>query len=426
MSEIKLSAFIILVFSKQKGLTLVFRNDPLESLKVSSTFDSIQFVRDYLQRTIEQQLRNLMMDELPAIIHRLSLQLWCPDQANKGTDTPQESTDDKGVDPFASPPEDPVDSQGNLLDQNALSELTLNGGAETLSLFSQKNLLRLATLTDSHRTLSLFTPGIRDVVFRAWTSRGGSSDPATPAIVKPSLSRTHSAIAGNTTTYTFSDTCSAMSGHVPTRPSLMSLQSAPSGLSLPAYARPRTGRKKKTRVVNLRRSKSTVDTSDIASEATSETASVDMPFSEPIGSDSIPEEPDAETMSDIVSSGNVCFTRDGKKAVNTHSHLMTELHPDLEEVVPTAPIQGSTTQPIPIPEKSGPRSQRNSNAFDQNSTASESSSAVHEQAWVNKMAGEIARRVYDEKKRRGITTNGGSSIWDEQEEAPPAYEVATQ
>ena len=48
LSDFKLSAFIILVFSKQKGLTLVFRNDPLEALKVSSTFDSIPFVRDYL------------------------------------------------------------------------------------------------------------------------------------------------------------------------------------------------------------------------------------------------------------------------------------------------------------------------------------------------------------------------------------------
>lgn len=152
-----------------------------------------------------------------------------------------------------------------------------------------------------------------------------------------------------------------------------------------------------------------------------------MPFSEPMGSDSIPEEPEAETMSDIVTSGKVRFTKDGKKATHPHSHLMTELHPDLEEIVPTVPIQESATQPVPPPEKSRPRSsKRNSNVFEQASTTSESSSAVHEQAWVNKMAGEIARRVYDEKKRRGIPTNGGSSIWDEQEEAPPAYEIATQ
>ncbi|KAI7582067.1 hypothetical protein KC346_g18512, partial [Hortaea werneckii] len=57
LSDIRLSGFVILVFSKMKGITLVFRNDPLESLKVSSTFDSIPFVRDYLQRTIENQLR---------------------------------------------------------------------------------------------------------------------------------------------------------------------------------------------------------------------------------------------------------------------------------------------------------------------------------------------------------------------------------
>jgi len=47
LSDIRLSGFVILVFSRQKGLTLVFRNDPLESIKVSSTFDSISFVRDY-------------------------------------------------------------------------------------------------------------------------------------------------------------------------------------------------------------------------------------------------------------------------------------------------------------------------------------------------------------------------------------------
>src|SRR5277367_5529443 len=79
LSDIKLSGFIVLVFSRQKGLTLVFRNDPLDSLKVSSTFDSIPFVRDHLQKEIEAQLRILLMDELPAIIHRLSLRLFVPE-----------------------------------------------------------------------------------------------------------------------------------------------------------------------------------------------------------------------------------------------------------------------------------------------------------------------------------------------------------
>ena len=180
LSEIKLSAFIILVFSKQKGLTLVFRNDPLESLKVSSTFDAIPFVREYLQKEIEGQLRTLLMDEVPVIIHRLSQRLWVPefrakeDQELAGKVECQ-SPMEKPVDPLASPPQDPVDGSGNTLDADQIASLSLESGSETHALFSQKNLLRLEALTDSHRTLSLFTPGIRDAVFRAWagpTERG--------------------------------------------------------------------------------------------------------------------------------------------------------------------------------------------------------------------------------------------------------------
>lgn len=49
--------------------------------------------------------------------------------------------------------------------------------------------------------------------------------------------------------------------------------------------------------------------------------------------------------------------------------------------------------------------------------ASETSSEMRETAWIMKMAGEIARRVYDEKQRSG-------AFWDERDEAPPpAYEA---
>ncbi len=123
LSEIKLSGFVILVFSKQKGLTLVFRNDPLESLKVSSTFDSIPFVRDYLQKEIEGQLRVLFMEDLPAIIHRLSLRLWSSEyqeleneeslQGNQDTTAP--------IDPLATPPQDAVDAFGNPLNESQIS-----------------------------------------------------------------------------------------------------------------------------------------------------------------------------------------------------------------------------------------------------------------------------------------------------------------
>lgn len=408
----------------------MFRNDPLESLKVSSTFDSIQFVRDYLQRTIEQQLRNLMMDELPAIIHRLSLQLWCPDQANKGTQSPQEDANEQGVDPFANPPEDPVDANGNLLDPNALSELTLNGGGEMQSLFSQKNLLRLAALTDSHRTLSLFTPGIRDVVFRAWTGHGDRSDAPTPAIATPSLARTLSMPTGTSTTYTFSDSGSSAHGHLPSRPSAVSLTSASSGLALGAGSRTRPGRKKKNRVVNLRRSKSQTDSVDTPTDASSDAMSVDVPLSEPVAAPpSIPEEPEAEeSLSDIVAAGRVRFTKDEEQAALSARHnLVSDLKFDPEEPEQTAPIS-EKSKPVfePAYEKMPYRvSKQTTPVRGHGSSGSETSSVILEQAWISKMAGEIARRVYDEKRRQGVS-GPSSSIFDEPEhyDAPPTYEAA--
>ncbi|KPM35779.1 Mitochondrial distribution and morphology protein 34 [Neonectria ditissima] len=424
LSEIKLSAFIILVFSKQKGLTLVFRNDPLESLKVSSTFDSIQFVRDYLQRTIEQQLRNLMMDELPAIIHRLSLQLWCPDQANKGTETPEEPADEAGVDPLASPPLDPVDANGNLVDPNSISELTLNGGGEVQSLFSQKNLLRLAALTDSHRTLSLFTPGIRDVVFRAWTGHGDRSEAPTPSFGPPSLTKTHSFVAGSTTTYTFSDSGSTAHGHLPSRPSLVSLNSATTGLSLGAGGRSRPGRKKKTRVVNLRRTKSEAATPDNMSEA-SDTASLDVPFSEPFA---IPEEPeDGSVVAEAPTPNKVRFRSLEERA---HRPLIADLQhqPHIADETCSATKSGTNAAEalsrsyVSAAAAGGLSGNKEKAAFLESQTAGSdtSSSVILEQAWIMKMAGEIAKRVYDEKNRQ-------QGNWEEREDAPPpAYEAATR
>ena len=106
-------------------------------MKVSSTFDSIPFVRDYLQKEIEGQLRILLMDELPAIIHRLSLRLWVPeyrareDQELVQTDAP--AKEEQVVDPLAGAPQDPVDSAGNALNSSEINTLALDSGLETHS-----------------------------------------------------------------------------------------------------------------------------------------------------------------------------------------------------------------------------------------------------------------------------------------------------
>lgn len=75
LSHVRLRAIIVLVVSKTKGITLVFKNDPLESVQVSSTFDSVAVLAKYLQQEIEGQLKEVFREDLPGIIHRLS-QKW--------------------------------------------------------------------------------------------------------------------------------------------------------------------------------------------------------------------------------------------------------------------------------------------------------------------------------------------------------------
>ncbi|KAK6864237.1 hypothetical protein PG990_006327 [Apiospora arundinis] len=423
LSEIKLSACVILVFSKQKGLTLVFQDDPLESIKVSSTFDSIQFVRDYLQRTIEGQLRNLMMDELPAIIHRLSLRLWCPDQLpREDTDLPKEKLEDEiAIDPLAAPPPDAVDANGRVLDANEISSLSLDG-SETHSLFSQKNLLRLGALSDSQRTLSLFTPGIPDVLVRAWAAPMDRIDAvrSTP-LAAPSLMRAQS-VQGGSTTYTFTDTGSLDNGQLPSRPSLVSLNSATTGLALGAGRNTRMSRKKKTRVVNLRRSKTSEsetqsDMGDMG-DSTSESASVIAPSSEPVMPAAIPELPEEDT---FVSAGSrVRFTTGAEKELPARAPLDMDIYkdPTMMSAEKTSISRPAHQEKPPVSVSAAP----SKSPFDldrKRNEGSDTSSVILEQAWISKMAGEIARRVYDEKQRN-------ANFWADRDDVPPPAYEATQ
>lgn len=83
LSSLHLRAILILVVSASKGITLVFKNDPLQNVSVSSTFDSIEVIRGYLQQEIEGQLREMFREDLPGIIHRLS-QKWFADTGMGG------------------------------------------------------------------------------------------------------------------------------------------------------------------------------------------------------------------------------------------------------------------------------------------------------------------------------------------------------
>lgn len=78
LSDLKLRGIVVLVVSKQKGVTLVFKNDPLQQVNVSTTFDSVVAIQRFIQQEIENQLRNVFQEDLPSIIHELSLR-WLRD-----------------------------------------------------------------------------------------------------------------------------------------------------------------------------------------------------------------------------------------------------------------------------------------------------------------------------------------------------------
>jgi hypothetical protein len=49
LSQLRLRCVISMTFSKTNGLALTFKDDPLESLAVSSSFDSFGVVQQFIQ-----------------------------------------------------------------------------------------------------------------------------------------------------------------------------------------------------------------------------------------------------------------------------------------------------------------------------------------------------------------------------------------
>jgi distribution and morphology protein 34 len=473
LSDIRLSGFVILVFSKQKGLTLVFRNDPLESLKVSSTFDSIPFVRDYLQKEIEGQLRVLFMEDLPAIIHRLSLRMCSPEFQELETEERLDGTknDSATVDPLATPPQDAVDAFGNPLDESQISAISLDSSGEVHASFSQKNILRLAALSESQRTLSLFTPGIRDAVFRAWAGNSDKADSgsATPALTRGSLSRIQSTF-GSAKTGT-SSVASGSTGNDThcSRPTVSSTSSVPAGLSL-GSGRSRAGglRKRKKRVVDLRKNRDTAETAEepaeahtpIASSYASETSSI------------VHEDRNAdELVTPPMSPAKPGFLYEGKHGsldVGEPSRLYDNTA-STDTLLPAAPLLSeppmiskskqraayseetikprSSSRRPPLSQNQIRQAQQSTSpllrslSFDRLASASPphahtdsaSSGGILEQAWMLKMAQEIARKVQAEKDRGASSrdsspqsrrSKAAQGLWtggEDEIEAPPAY-----
>ena len=73
ISQVKVRGIFVLIVSLNRGVTISFKNDPLESVQVNSTFDTLPSIRKHLQREIEQRLRVLLREDIPLLIHHHSL-----------------------------------------------------------------------------------------------------------------------------------------------------------------------------------------------------------------------------------------------------------------------------------------------------------------------------------------------------------------
>jgi distribution and morphology protein 34 len=147
LSNIRLSGIIIVVFSKTKGLTLVFKNDPLEGIKVSSSFDNVQVIEKFLQQKIEHQIRDLFRDILPSVLHKVS-QKWTT--ANLINELHSKLND----------------SHAEKVEK--LSIFEINPSEPEIS---PANMLKLSTLNTSRQSLTLSVPPFHDVIERCTMSK---------------------------------------------------------------------------------------------------------------------------------------------------------------------------------------------------------------------------------------------------------------
>ncbi|KAI3637187.1 hypothetical protein MIR68_004893 [Amoeboaphelidium protococcarum] len=72
ISQLELDAIMSVAYSKQNGLTVNFKNDPLQGLKITSTFDELG-VNELITKEITERIRSTLCDVLPVVLHQLSL-----------------------------------------------------------------------------------------------------------------------------------------------------------------------------------------------------------------------------------------------------------------------------------------------------------------------------------------------------------------
>ncbi|KAI3659421.1 hypothetical protein MP638_000180 [Amoeboaphelidium occidentale] len=91
--DIMMDAIFYLSVSVTKGLSLSFKNDPIQQIYVMSTFDDMPSVRDMLQNEIEKQIRSVLVEEMPRVLHEQSLR-WVQKGLSMSMDSVESGNND--------------------------------------------------------------------------------------------------------------------------------------------------------------------------------------------------------------------------------------------------------------------------------------------------------------------------------------------
>ena len=75
ISQLRFKGIMVLSVCKYGGITLCFKNDPIDSVAVNSSFDSVPNVKEFLQTEIEGQLRRIFSEAIPEMMHRISTEM---------------------------------------------------------------------------------------------------------------------------------------------------------------------------------------------------------------------------------------------------------------------------------------------------------------------------------------------------------------
>ncbi len=147
ISRLRIRGIVGLVIDKQKGITCTMKNEPLESVLVSSSFDETPMIADFLQREIQEKLQLLFVEEIPKLIHESSIKYLRP-QADIMEDLVSLSS--------ISDPEEAYDLSPDDLSNIQKRYISINQKFEE----DKSGLSEIKTISDSHSMLSNASTGI--------------------------------------------------------------------------------------------------------------------------------------------------------------------------------------------------------------------------------------------------------------------------